>query len=246
MPVYRANDKYRATLRSTWIASPADSTLAVTSIPTNLPTIVTVGWNTQYETVFYVTSTSGTNSSNYALTGVTRLKGANANIPEGTALNCLNHEEFFNQYETLISSLEADVTGMQALVDTIPTGPVGQTQTQTLTNKTIVKRVVSTGSSGTITPNADTTDIFVLTNLSTTGAFQAPSGTPVDGQFLKVRLYSGTAQALSFATGAGGYVEHGIELPTSTPTGKYVHIGFEYVTSNSLNKWAGIALSEEE
>lgn len=98
----KANDKYRATLRSTWIASPADSTLAVTSIPTNVPTIVTVGWQTDYETVFKIEGTSGTTSADYALTGVTRLKGANANIPENTAVNCLNHEEYFNQYTTSI------------------------------------------------------------------------------------------------------------------------------------------------
>ena len=104
MPALLANDKYRATLRSTWIASPADSTLAVTAIPTNLPTQVTVGWNTDYETVFTVTGTSGTTSADYALTGAVRVKGANANIPENTAVNCLNNEEYFNQYGTMISS----------------------------------------------------------------------------------------------------------------------------------------------
>lgn len=103
MAIYQANDKYRATLRSTWISSPADTTLGVTSVPDNVPTIVTVGFGTQYETVFAVTGKSGSTSNDYTLTGVTRLKGANTTIPENTAVNCLNNEEFFNQYSAFVN-----------------------------------------------------------------------------------------------------------------------------------------------
>lgn len=246
MSVYKANDKYSAQLRSTWIADPAGSSLAVTAIPDNVPTIITVGWGTQYETVFSVEGTSGSNSSNYALTGVVRLKGANTNLPEQTALNCLNHEEYFNQYGDMIASLEADVTGMQVLVDTIPTGPVGQSQEQTLTNKRITKRVVSTTSTGTITPNSDSTDVLDITAQAVTGAFQAPSGTPTDSQPLIFRIKdNGTARALTWASGTGGYVAGGTSLPSTTVTGKYLHVGFMYVTSNSLNKWMCIASQQE-
>lgn len=97
-----ANDKYRATLRSTFVDG-VDTTLNVTAIPSNLPTLVTVGWNTQYETVFQVTGTSGTNSSNYALTGLTKIKGYSGNLPENLAVNCLNHEEFFNQFANVVN-----------------------------------------------------------------------------------------------------------------------------------------------
>jgi hypothetical protein len=108
--IRKANDKYRATLRSTWISSPAATSLAVTSLPTNYPTKVTVGWNTEYETVFDIDGVSGTDASNYTLTGVARVKGANVNIPEGTAVNCLNHEEFFNQYEGMLDDLVTNET----------------------------------------------------------------------------------------------------------------------------------------
>lgn len=97
-----ANDKYRATLRSTFVDG-VDTTLNVTAIPTNLPTLVTVGWNTQYETVFAITGTSGSNSSNYALTGLTKIKGYDGNLPENLAVNCLNHEEFFNQFAQVVN-----------------------------------------------------------------------------------------------------------------------------------------------
>ena len=98
MAIYRANDKYRATLRATWIASPADTSISVTAVPDNIPTIITLGWETDLETTFTVTGKSGSTSADYALTGVTRLRGANTSLPENTAANCLNNEEFFNQY----------------------------------------------------------------------------------------------------------------------------------------------------
>jgi hypothetical protein len=124
---YKANDKFRTSLRSTWIASPADTSLLVSAIPTNTPTIVVVGWNTDYETVFSVAGTSGTSSADYALTGVARIKGENANIPENTAVNCLNNEEFFNQYGTsineVITATNEAVATVEAL-DTIVNGGV--------------------------------------------------------------------------------------------------------------------------
>lgn len=103
MSIYRANDKYRAKLRSTWIADPAATSLLVTAVPDNVPTIVTLGWETALETTFFVTGKSGDSPSNYALTGVTRLRGANQNLPENTAVNCLNNEEFFNQYSDFVN-----------------------------------------------------------------------------------------------------------------------------------------------
>jgi hypothetical protein len=105
---WKANDKYQATLRATWIADPADTSLQVTAVPANVPTIVTVGWETDYETVFSVENKSGDSPSNYALTGVERIKGANVNLPENTPVNCLNNEEYFNQY--LLTSSWYEIT----------------------------------------------------------------------------------------------------------------------------------------
>ena len=113
-----ANDKYRATLRSTFIDG-VDTTLAVTAIPANLPTLVTVGWNTQYETVFRVEGTSGTNSSNYALTGVTKIKGYSGNIPENSAVNCLNHEEYFNQWGEQIAAVQVIAEDAADIADVV-------------------------------------------------------------------------------------------------------------------------------
>jgi len=161
MAQYLANDKYSATLRSTWIADPADATLAVTSIPTNFPTIITVGWKTQYETVFGVTSYSGDNSSNYALTGVTRLKGANANIPEGTALNCLNHEEYFNQWGTAIAEVQASID--ETVVD-VENGVNRVKLTQSIT-----------GEAPRIDPIGSDSNIGIDTRMKGTGKWRKPT-----------------------------------------------------------------------
>ena len=122
MAIYKANDKYRAQLRSTWISSPADGSLLVTAVPDNVPTIVTVGWQTALETVFLVTGKSGDSSANYALTGVTRLRGANTNLPENTAVNCLNNEEFFNQYSDFVNDEYLQMAEQASPPSTPPSG----------------------------------------------------------------------------------------------------------------------------
>lgn len=106
MPIYLANDKFRGLLRGTWISSPPDTNLLVNALPDNMPTLLVAGYGTDNETVFSVTGSTGTNASNYVLTGVTRLRGANINLPENTTLNCIAVEEFMNQYSGVASTAE--------------------------------------------------------------------------------------------------------------------------------------------
>jgi len=103
MSIFKANDKFRANLRSTWISDPAAGSLLVDAVPDNTPTIVVVGWGTEYETVFGVTASSGSTAADYALTGVVRLRGYDGNLAENLAVNCLNNEEFFNQYSDFVN-----------------------------------------------------------------------------------------------------------------------------------------------
>jgi len=67
---------------------------------------VVVGWNTAFETVFSVTGKSGSTAADYALTGVVRLRGYVGNLAENSTVNCLNNEEFFNQYSGAIVTAE--------------------------------------------------------------------------------------------------------------------------------------------
>lgn len=126
-----------------------------------------------------------------------------------------------------------------------PTGAAGSTGTTggTGATGTPMPRVSSTTSSSTPTPNADTTDLYCLTALAATATFGAPTGTPVNGQKLMVRIKdNGSAQGLGFNA---AYVAGGIGLPTTTVAGKIMTLGFMYNTDNSLNKWMLIALAQE-
>lgn len=105
------------------------------------------------------------------------------------------------------------------------------------------RRVASTASSTTPTPNADTTDLYDLTALAGNATFGAPTGTPVDGQQLVIRIKDdGSARTLAWNA---AYVAHGVALPTTTVASKILRVGFEYDTANGLNKWCCIASSQE-
>lgn len=94
--IYKANDKYAGSLTSGYTVG--DTTLYVTSVPVNVPTIVVANKGLASETVFTVTS-----STINTLTGIARLKGANLNLDAGATLTCLNNAEFINQFVSISS-----------------------------------------------------------------------------------------------------------------------------------------------
>lgn len=105
-----------------------------------------------------------------------------------------------------------------------------------------VSRIASITSSATPAPNSDTTDQYNVTALAANTTFAAPTGTPVDGQELKIRIKdNGTARTLSFNNGAGGYrAGTDIPLPTTTVLSKTMYLGFLYNAAD--NKWDFVAL----
>lgn len=108
-------------------------------------------------------------------------------------------------------------------------GDVTATGTQTLTNKRVTPRIVSTTSAGPITPTGDTADQYVVTALDAAATIAAPSGTPTDGQRLILRIEdNGTPQALTWTTGTGAYRAVGVTLPTTTVAAKTLYVGMIY------------------
>jgi hypothetical protein len=132
-------------------------------------------------------------------------------------------------------------TGLQGV--TGPTGPTGSTGP----SGSAFPRVTSTASTGTVTIASDSTDLFEIVGATAaTVAFQAPSGSPVNGQKLIVRIVStGSVSAITFATGANGFTPQGVAFPTTTVASKTTTIGFMYDTAGSLNKWGCIASAQE-
>lgn len=101
------------------------------------------------------------------------------------------------------------------------------------------KRVVSIASSGTPTPDADSTEIFEVTALAANATFAAPTGTPVDGQTLIFRITdNGVARTLAF--NAKYRFSSELIAPTTTIIDKTLYMGFIY--NEPDDKWDCLAI----
>ena len=99
---------------------------------------------------------------------------------------------------------------------------------QTLTNKRTQKRVYSTTSLSTLTPEIANYDIFVLTAQATALTIANHSTSVMaDGEMILIRILdNGTAQTISFGT---DYVaDAGVALPTTTNISKRMEMLFEW------------------
>jgi hypothetical protein len=132
--IYYANDRYAAVLTAGY--SVGQSTLYVSAVPDNVPTIVVAAKGTDNETIFEVTG-----KTSNSLTGVSRLRGANVDLDAQTPLTCLNNQEFINQFERATGAEvnegtdPAKIVTPKAIADS---KVVIADKTQTLTNKTII------------------------------------------------------------------------------------------------------------
>lgn len=118
----------------------------------------------------------------------------------------------------------------------------GITATQTLTNKRINPRVVTAGAtSGNLTINGDTTDLYVAEGLTGAITFLQPSGTPVDGQKLMIRIEdNGTSRGITWTTTSGAFRAVGVNLPASTTSSKVTYVGCVYNATDIF--WDAVAV----
>ena len=113
--------------------------------------------------------------------------------------------------------------------------------TQTLTNKRINPRVTSVVSSATVTPNVATDDMYKITALAISANFASPTGAPIAGQRLTIRIKdSGTAQTLSWSS---TYRPIGTPLPITTVASKTLYCMFIY--NDDDMKWDLISAAQE-
>jgi hypothetical protein len=120
------------------------------------------------------------------------------------------------------------------------------TPSQTLTNKRITPRVNNNGATttGTLTPNGDTTDQYEALGLTGTVTFAAPSGTPTAGQKLMIRIKdNGTSRTVNWTTTSGGYRIIGTTLPTATTASKNTYVGSVYNATDAF--WDVVAVTTE-
>ena len=135
------------------------------------------------------------------------------------------------------------IDGILLKDDLDTSGIVGKTTAQIITNKRITRRVYSTTSLSTLTPEISTYDEFALTAQAAALTIANHStSTPVDGDKMLITITpDATPRALSFGT---AYVaKAGIALPTTTTASKTMIMGFRW--DAGLSKWNLIALGTE-
>tara|TARA_R100000278_G_scaffold121091_1_gene104213 strand:+ start:93 stop:785 length:693 start_codon:yes stop_codon:yes gene_type:complete len=99
----------------------------------------------------------------------------------------------------------------------------------------------STASSATLTVDSDTTEVAVLTAQAAALTIAAPTGSPVEGQKLIIRVKDdGSARGITFNA---IFRAIGITLPTTTVASKITYLGFIYNSTDT--KWDAIAVKTE-
>lgn len=120
-------------------------------------------------------------------------------------------------------------------------GTVGATTANTGAFTRLLAGVGSVSSGSTITPTSDTVNQYNVTALAVPATIAAPSGTPVDGQKLIIRLKDdGTARALTWNA---IYRVIGTILPTTTVATKTTYVGCIYNAADSV--WDVVAVTTQ-
>ena len=111
--------------------------------------------------------------------------------------------------------------------------------TETLTNKRITQRVVTTTDDATAVIDVDVTDLYELSAVANATEFTL-TGTPTDGQKLIVRIKdAGVTKGLTWT----GFTEIGVTLPTDTTASKWHVVGCIY--NLAATQWQAVAVVEE-
>lgn len=103
--------------------------------------------------------------------------------------------------------------------------------------------VQSVASAATVTPTA-ANQLVTITAQAAGLTLAAPTGSPVDGQPLMIRIKdNGTARGITWTSGAGGYRAIGVTLPTTTVLSKTTYVGLIYNSTD--NRWDAIGVTTE-
>lgn len=98
----------------------------------------------------------------------------------------------------------------------------------------LAPRLVTVATTATLTPNANNTDIAAISAQAGALTIAAPTGTPVDGQSLIIRIRdNGVARAITWSAAYTAFT--GIDLRTSTVTGKTLL--FQFIYSLAETQW---------
>lgn len=147
-------------------------------------------------------------------------------------------ETIYNEFNGNIGSVnlqDNSVTGAKIANSTITPAKIDTTQ-----KFTFVASEVSTTET-TLTPTAGK-DLYALTAQTSSVTIAAPTGTPVQGQTLLLRIKDdGSARAITWNA---VYRAVGVELPTTTVASKILYVGAVWNDTESV--WDVIAVGQAE
>lgn len=158
-----------------------------------------------------------------------------------TSLSALDSKYFGKQADGEIVALGAKTAPINADVVMIEDSADSDSKKKVTIQNLKKTRIVTVASSATPTPNADVTDEYVITALAVGATFGAPTGTPLDGQKLIIRILDdGTTRSLAYNA---IYRAVGVTLPTDTTASKTIYLGMIYNVADT--KWDVVAVAEE-
>lgn len=151
-----------------------------------------------------------------------------------------------------VDGLSDALAGKQATGDYVTLTGVQSVSDKTISASTIEgtavkpRAVGASATNGTMSPNADQADVFIMEGLDGAVTIGAPTGTPTDGQKLMLRIQDdGNARALTWTTGsAGAYRAVGAALPTTTVAGRTLYAGC--IWNGTAERWDVVAVAQEE
>lgn len=166
--------------------------------------------------------------------GTTTINSGTISLGSTTGVTTTGSIELGAASDTTLSRSAAGVLAVEGVV--IPS----ISSTNTLTNKYITPQVQSVGDAGgTFTPVSITNDMGVMTALTQATTIAAPSGSPVQGERLVIRIKdNGTARALTW--NAIYRASSDLALPSTTILSKTLYCGFMYNSTDS--KWDLLAV----
>jgi len=238
------------TINSTTIGATTPSTGAFTTLSAS-STVSGAGFTAYFASPPAIGGTAaaaitGTTITGTTITANTRFVGAidgtvGATTPATGAFTTLSASSTVSGtgFSTYLASPPA-IGGTAAAAGTFTT----LIATTNINSTRINPRVISINSAATITPTGNTADQYNVIVLSTPATIAIPTGTPVDGQRLTIRIKDdGFNRALTWTTSAGGYRAMSTALPTTTVAGKTLYVICIYMADDGF--WDAVTVSRQ-
>lgn len=143
---------------------------------------------------------------------------------------------------TVLAATAVAGAGTLSLPPSVNDTLVAKTTTDTLTNKRVNPRIVILTTSTTLTPDGDNSDIsqMQMTGVTGTLTIAAPTGTPVNGQKLIVKIIATNSQTYSF--NATYHFSSTTIAPTTIGAGKTDYLGCIWNSTNTA--WDVVAVDQ--